>query len=218
MKISTLAIAASMLCACATASAADFDYSFLDLGYSRQSHEFVSGGNGYQVDGSYAIGSSFFVAADYGHNSFTQDSIPAFTYTNHDYHLGGGYHLSLAASTDLIARAQYGRTYLDFEVGPFSFPMNHPGYDAGLGLRIAPIEALEIEAFLDHDTLGWDQKTFIGGGSGNAVIVQELGASENVASADIRYNITHAFALGTRYSHSSLQSMNDWILYARWSF
>ena len=225
MMKSALGLTALLLLAGGSASAADLDYSFLDLGYSRQIHDKLERGSGYELAGSYGLADNFFVTAAYKHNIFTDDTLSAsasFDYSNHSYLLGGGYHYGLSASTDLVARVMYGRAYSETQLGSFSLTDSHSGYDLGIGLRGSPATSLELEAFVDHDDLGYDHRisTPCTGTFTRCVLVitNETDGIENVISTDARYRFTTEFSLGAGYRHSSLQSANEWLLYGRWSY
>lgn len=223
MMKSALGLATLLFLACGSACAADLDYSFLDLAYSKQSHDQLSGGSGYQLIGSYALGDRFFLDAMYKHNGFD----PEFTsplsphFSNHSDWLGGGYHQGLSASSDLVARIMYGRGYSETEFDSISiYRASKSGYDVGIGVRGRPTGSLELEAFLDHDDLG----IFYGEVSTCPYfyclpVTEDVpDGSENSASVEARYYFIPAFSLGAEYRHSSLQSAKEWLVSGRWSF
>lgn len=244
MKICAMVAAAVMLGTSAATSAAGFDYSYLDVGYSHQNHNDLSGGNGYQLDGSYAATDTVFIYGNFKHNRFNE----FFTYQNDDYQLGLGFHRALNDDADLVARAAFGIATTDVSSSFSSCTFqctgagSNVGYDVGLGLRYRPASAWELEAFLDHDTLGFGYAPW--GCLGSGVVLNcfdsggpvDSGDAETAISIGARYSITQPLSVGLRYRHDWLasqsaspqgfpyyfhgpsESMNEWLLDLRWAF
>lgn len=202
-------------------SADPISYDYLDLGYSKQNHDYFNGGGGYQLDGSYGLGTGFFLDAEYKHNQFKEGISPfsALDITNHSYIIGGGYHYAMTDSADLVTRAAYGRAYTDVEFVGIDMPdQNQSGHDLGVGIRWKAAPSLELNAFLDHGTLGFEQNRCAGPVVSGYFCFTTIdsGGSENMLSLGLHYDFANSFGLGLDYRHSSLQGMNEWLVSGRW--
>ncbi|HEY3646278.1 MAG TPA: outer membrane beta-barrel protein [Gammaproteobacteria bacterium] len=220
------------LCLLATVSAGagatDLDYSYLDLSYIRASNDFSgSTGNGYQLDGSWSLGSSgFYLEGGYQHERFGSGLPLPLTLTPENYRLGGGYHLALSKSVDFMAHADYvsAKTTAELDgllaLGPIITSQSDHGYRIGAGIRAQLAESFELDAGLDHDNVGF-RETGRGPGCGFlfvCVVRWRQDGPENVLSGALRFRIQGPLVLGLEYRHSSLNNGNDWTLSARWDF
>ena len=209
------------------AAAADFDYSYLDLAYSKLSNDFVtSGGNGYQLDGSWGLGSSgFALEAAYKHNQFGNRSFPGTTFKLQDVRFGAAYHASLSSNLDFVTHADYvsAKTTLDDALvtvhgSPYVIDQSDSGYLVGVGLRVRVLDALELDAFVDHDDTGFNQHRLGNCGFGCGLVEERQDDPETVLSLAARYRFAGAFDVGFEYRHSSLLNGSERLASVRWNF
>ena len=200
-----LAIAAPV-----AANAAVPTYNYLDLGYSKSSAAGLSGGAGYAFGGSYDFYSNWFVAADYGHNSFNGGFQTGGFFTQ-DYTLTIGGHLPITESVDFVGRVSYADDH--WKQGPSTnlFPGftvstsdTKSGYDLGFGIRAMVLDQLELNVFVDHDDAG--------------LLSHDHTNLETLGSVGAIYNFNDQFGLGLSYARSNQQSASSWMLTGRWYF
>lgn len=205
------------------AAAADLNYDYLDLAYSRASIPFVDSPHGYVVDGSYDVAKSVFLMADYSHQSGNGVGTTN-TVTYNDYLLGAGWHYGLSGSTDLVARLSYAHAGIKPSFGP---TITSTGHDIGVGIRYAPLERLVLEAFLDHDTAGNVTQRVGSGCCGPVFQIYSPDMSGNILSGAVRYSFGDSFGVGLEYDHSSGYSepffvfhvtSHRWLLSGRWYY
>lgn len=220
----TLALGLLPVAACA----ADLDYSYLDLAYIRASNDFTNGvGNGYQVDGSWDIGSSgFSLEGGYQHERFGSIGFAlSQTLTPENYRFGGGYHIAMGKSVDLVAHVDYLSTKTTNEldhflsIGPLVTSESDHGYLVGAGVRAQLSDGFELDFGVEHDDTGF-RETQTGPGCGLIACIQEWrqDGPENVVSGAARFQVYGPVLLGVEYRHSSLRDGNAWLLSARWDF
>lgn len=204
------------------ASAADFDYSYADLAYSRAHSSSVFGwydtGIGYRLDGSFGFAQHWFVEAAYQHDSFDFDG-PVLFSSNPRLEperktLGAGFHTALADRLDIVGHADYVDATTKFDLAPYSDDLNDHGYLVGVGLRFQATPALELDAGLDYDDVAYGQEPTCG--ELYCANVRQDG-KENVLSAAARYRFG-MFGLGLEYRHSDFQEWRDWLLSLRVNF
>ncbi|MHB8425242.1 MAG: outer membrane beta-barrel protein [Gammaproteobacteria bacterium] len=228
MKNIVFVVATLMLAIPAAANAAAPGYNYLDLSYSRTSlnHDVsagingMSGGNGYQLAGSYDITSSIFLGASYGHNNFNGGfttaglppaGSPAGGFFVKYYMLTVGGHLPITGSVDFVGRVSYADD--SWQQGPSNgiFPglsvsssETKTGYDVGVGLRAMMNDRLELNAFVDRDDVG--------------LLGQNQNSVETIGSVGALYNFSRRYGLGVSYAHSNQGGGNNWMLTGRWYF
>lgn len=228
MKKSLAALALAALLP-VTASAADLNYTYLGVAYIRASNDLTdSVGNGFRLDGSWDAGTSgFSLEGGYQHERFGGVGFPIpIVLTPESYHIGGGYHFSLAKSVDLVTHADYLSAKTTTEIdgftfyGPVEFSQSDHGYRIGAGIRAQLADYLELDAGLDHDDVGF-RRDGLSLGCGvlfGCVVAWRQDGPENLISGAVRLRVYGPLVLGLEYSHSSVHNGNDWSVSARWAF
>lgn len=126
----------------AVASAENFDYNYLTLGYGNIEFDEVNvDGDGLGLGGSYAISDSYHIFAGYNAADLDFD-IDATTWG-----AGFGHNRSLSDTVDLVAKISYEYVELD-AAGVGS--VDDSGLGLGLGLRVAASDKLELIAGINH--------------------------------------------------------------------
>lgn len=226
-----LAALAIATCLPATTLAAGLDYSYADLSYSKVDSDLhlgvvgLSGGQGYQLDGAYALDEHWFLEGAYRYNDFRQYvSAARFTQDLHltpqSLRLGGGYHTPLGDSMDLVAHLAFGATRTELsQTHPYiSTTDDHGGYVVGLGLRI-PTELVELDIGLDRDDLGLGQVISVCAGGRCGTFIQKVSqdGTENLFLAALRHDFGPVTA-GVEYRRSSYQGWRDLLVSLRMTF
>lgn len=148
----------ALLALSASATAQDFDYNYLALGYQRVNLDdgtFDVDGDGIGLQGSIEIGESFFVFGGYGMAEFEEAGIEVDADT---LSVGLGWHTGLSDSVDLVAGLSY--QYVDLSALGVSVDDN--GIGLGLGLRFAASDNIEVNGgvnYVDYSDSG-DDTTF----------------------------------------------------------
>jgi len=152
----------------ASARAADFDYNYISLGYGQVDFDNPGvDGDGFGIDGSYAISDDFHVFA--GYTAADLDfGIDATTLS-----AGIGYNGALSEVVDLVARLSY--EYVELDASGFG-SVDDNGLGLGVGLRFAASDELELNAGINYIELS---------DSGNDTGFEAGGL----------YNLTDAFSL-----------------------
>lgn len=132
-----------LLLACSTiASAGDFDYDYLSLGYSTVEFDDINvDGDGFGIGGSYAINPDYHLFAGYDAAGldFGVDATA--------FGAGIGYNMGLSPVVDLIAQLSY--QYVELDVPGFG-SVDDSGLGLGVGLRFAASPMLELNAGIDY--------------------------------------------------------------------
>ena len=228
--LAALALAA-LLPACA--SAADLDYRYLDVAFSRGYSNFgtdttfgppVVGGQGYLLDGSFGIGEHWFVEASYRRNRFHQEfrSAPVVVVTPKSLRVGGGFHWAISDRADFVTHLDLGKARTDTEVVDFPVASQHEddhGYVAGVGLRVRATDSLEMDLGLDHDNLGFGEQfvTDCRFGACFLLLQDRQEGAENVVSTALRYRFG-MWGAGLEYRSSSFQDWRELLLSVRVNF
>jgi len=214
-----------------TASAADLDYSYADVAFSRVYSNFggvnfvppIAGGQGYLLDGSFGIDAHWFVEGSYQQNRFHDGVNPVYVFvlTPKSLRLGGGFHWAISDHADFVTHLDLGkaRTIGDVTNAPFaSQHENDHGYVAGVGLRVRAMDALELDLGLDHDNLGFGEQfvTVCNFGCGLGLEDRQKG-SENVVSTALRYRFG-MWGAGLEYRSSSFQGWRELLISLRANF
>ena len=217
-----------------TVSAADLDYSYADVGFSRTysalqyTYPPFAGGQGYLLDGSFGLGPHWFLEGSYQQNQFHQPfpyAVPsganATTLDAKSLRLGGGFHWAISDSADLVAHAELGRAKTNYDYTFAHYSDQHEddrGYVVGLGLRVRPTAALELDLGLDHDDLGFGQQVVSSCGPYCYLPLQNRQeGSENVVSTALRYHFGR-WGAGLEYRSSSFQSWRETLVSLRVNF
>ena len=208
-KLLILAAAAALAAPLASRAAAP-DYNTVDLSYARGHTSGFSGGTGYQIAGSYAFDTYWYVAGSYQQNAFDGGILTGGFFTRDETALVG-VHFALSDSMDIVVRGGYAVDR--WKQGPSSnlFPGfvvstsdNQDGYDFGLGLRVLPIDRFEFNVFLDEDNVG--------------LLSHDHTRSETVGTLAAMYKVTDSYGLGVSYARSTRDSASLWMLTGRWFF
>jgi len=167
MLRSTLLI--GLLAFSATASAEDFDYTWLSLGYGMVDFDDINvDGNGFGLDGSYAFNDDFHVFGRY--EAINLDfGVDATTFS-----AGVGYNTEMSPTVDAFARLSY--EYVEVDMPVFGSD-DDSGFGFGVGLRFAAGPGVELNAGIDYFDYG-------SGGDDTALSLGGL------------YSFTPTFALG----------------------
>ncbi len=173
MLRSTLLI--GLLAFSATASAEDFDYNWLSLGYGMVDFDDINvDGNSFGIDGSYAINEDFHVFGDYEAANL-DFGVDATTFS-----AGIGYNTEMSDVVDAFARLSY--EYVEVDMPVFGSD-DDSGFGFGVGLRFTAGPAVELNAGIDYVDYG-------SGGDDTALSLGGL------------YSFTPTFALGLAGSWS----------------
>ena len=141
MKRTSLALALAALLPLG-ATAAELDYSYIEAGYNRiDAHGSDADADGPAVNGSVALGESFFLYGGYSANDI--DDSPADVDVSR---IGLGWRYGLASGSDLLVKANY----IKADVGGVPIDLDADGYEAEVGLRTA-----HGDNFESYVALGW---------------------------------------------------------------
>lgn len=153
-----LSILAVLLALSAAASAEDFDYSFLTLGYASVDFDDAGvDGDGFGIGGSYAINPQYHVFAAYTASDLD------FNIDASSWNAGFGYHTGVSDTVDLVAGISYEYVELD---PPGAGSFDDSGLGLGIGLRFAANEQFEVHAginYVDLSDSGSDTGFELGG-------------------------------------------------------
>ncbi len=206
-----LLLAAALLLVTPLAAYADGpSYNDFYAGYSKSSINQLSGGKGYLFGGSFEFYPSWFVTADYGHNSYNSGYQTGGFFAA-SYTLAVGAHLPISDSTDFVAMVAYANDH--WKQGPTGnlFPGftiatsdTKSGYNLTTGIRAMVLDQLELNAFIGHNDVG--------------LVSHDHVNSETTGSVGAVYNFTDQFAMGLNYVRSNQQSAANWMLTGRWYF
>lgn len=153
-----------------SAGAQGFDYNYFSVGYQRLNLDdgfFDVDGDGFGLNGSFAVNESFFVFAGYGMGEFEEQGITVDVDT---LSAGIGWHTPLSEQVDFVAGLSY--EYVDVGASGFG-SQDENGYGLGVGLRYQASEAIELNAGINYVDLGDGDDT----GFGLGLL---YGVSENV--------------------------------------
>lgn len=148
----------ALLALSAAATAQDFDYNYMALGYERVTLDdgtFDVDGDGIGLAGSVEINEDFFLFGGYGMAEFEEAGIEVDADT---LSIGLGWHTSLSEQVDFVAGLSY--EYIDLSALGISVDDN--GIGLGVGLRYAASPNVEINGGVDYVDYsdGGDDTTF----------------------------------------------------------
>jgi hypothetical protein len=206
------------------ASGDNLDFSYLEAGLSHSSLRNYAGGNGYAIDGAYALTDTLFLDGHIEHSSFKDNTVlspfgttlGSITLDRDAAHLGMKFPMNEAV--DVLFRLGVTRLTVDNEFDPND---NLTSYDLGLGLRADLGAGFELEA-----DIGQNQAAFGYFESSNLIGVEATDGNETSATVAFRYHVIDRFMVGLSYGlrhdnpgHGDTSSdMHTWLLSARWAF
>ena len=129
-----------------TATAEDFNYNWLQLGYSTFDFE-TADGDGFELAGAFELSEEFFLFGGYSQADLD------FGIDTSTWNAGFGYRNSIAASTDLFATASY--EYVEFDAPVFG-RSDDSGFGLGVGMRFMPVPAVELTGSINYVDVGDD--------------------------------------------------------------
>ncbi|HJU40002.1 MAG TPA: hypothetical protein VJ724_10550 [Tahibacter sp.] len=165
MKLRTLAIATLAVLPLA-AQAADLSYSYLEADYVHVDPDDFDNVDGYALRGSGAINENFNVIA--GWTKINQDA--PFPDTK-AWYLGFGYHVPVAANTDLFAELAYNK----------ETTFDNDGGSARVGVRSALTQNFEGAAFVAYQKLDHTESNRALGVSGQYKLTPTFGINAEAA-------------------------------------
>lgn len=139
------------------AHAADFDYSFLEVGYVNTSLELGSidiDGDGFGLDGSFALSDSFNVVGEWSTQEFDGNvdvTIAA---------AGVGWHMPVSQEMDFVSELRFLSTEADSGI----VSVEEDGFGVGLGLRGLLQQSVEWEAGVEYTDVGDSNTAFFAEG------------------------------------------------------
>ena len=140
-----LSLISLILAFSASASADDFDYNFLSVGYGSINFDGGLDGNVFSLGGSYAVTDSYYAFFDYN-----AGSLDAGIDTT-GWNAGFGYHRALSDKVDLVAELAYVYSELDI---PQAGSFDDSGLGLGVGFRFAQSDKLELNAGISYVDFG----------------------------------------------------------------
>ncbi|HEX7964669.1 MAG TPA: hypothetical protein VF651_03025 [Gammaproteobacteria bacterium] len=194
-----------------------FDYSYLGAGYTSGAEPGLGTGQGYLLEGSYAVMDRFFLSAEIRHES-APTANPGGDAGIDRRRLELAFRSAATPSTDLFAGLYLVNLRLDTH-DPYFGAMSRNGAGLEFGLRTLTTERWELELTADLDNRGIlarDEGRF-----GTAI---DLDARELVLTGALRFHATDRFSVGLDYgmryvsrdNHSA--SGGAWLLSGRWYF
>ena len=178
----------------ASASAQGFDYNFFSVGYQRMNLDdgFIDvDGDGFGIDGSFAINDSFFIFAGYGMGEFEEQGVTVDVDT---LSAGIGWHTPLTERVDFVT----GLSYEYVEVGASGFgSVDENGYGLGVGLRFQASDAIELNTGINYVDYGDGDDTGFGVGLLYGVSENiDIGVSADWADDTSAYGLNGRFYFG----------------------
>jgi long-subunit fatty acid transport protein len=173
----------------ASASAEDFSYDYVFLGYGNVELDSVNvDGNGYSLGGSYGFTDSIHGFASY------ETADLDFSVDTTRYNFGVGYNTSVSDAVDMFARLSY--EYLEFDV-PGVGSVDDSGYGLSVGARFAASAKLELDAAVNYVDYGdGDDTGFEVGGLYNFSDAFALGLAAEWSDEFTTYALTGRFYFG----------------------
>lgn len=205
-----LLAAAALLAVPPAVLAAPPDYNNVDVSYIKGNTSGFSGGAGYQLAGSYALGNYWYVTGSFAQNAFNGGILTGGFFTR-DETASVGLHFAMTDSMDIVVHVGYADD--QWKQGPSTnlFPGfvvstsdNHNGYVFGIGLRALPLDQLELYASLNQDNVG--------------LLSHDHNRAETMGVVGAMYKLTQNYGLGLSYARGSRNDASVWMLTGRWFF
>ncbi len=178
-----------------SAGAQGFDYNYFSVGYQRLNLDdgfFDVDGDGFGLNGSFAVNESFFVFAGYGMGEFEEQGI---TIDVDTLSAGIGWHTPLSEQVDFVAGLSY--EYVDVGASGFG-SQDENGYGLGVGLRYQASDAIELNAGINYIDLGDGDDTGFGVGLLYGVTENvDVGLTADWGDDSSAYGINGRFYFGT---------------------
>lgn len=174
----------------ASASAENFNYNYLSAGFGTLEFDDINvDGNGFTLDGSYAISDSLHVFAGYD-TAGLDLGVDANT-----WNAGIGYNTSVSDKIDMVARLSY--EYIEIDV-PAVGSVDDNGLGLGIGLRYAANEEVELNAGIDYVDYsdGGDDTAFALGGRYKFTEEFSVGLDGSWGDDTSRYSISGRYYFG----------------------
>lgn len=140
------ALTTVLLAMSVTATAEDFSYTWLQLGYSVIDFDSADG-DGFNLGGAFEISDEFFLFGGYSQADLD------FGIDTQAWNAGFGYRNPIAASTDLFATVSY--EYVEVDV-PLFGRSDDSGFGLGVGMRFMPVPAIELNGSINYVDVGDD--------------------------------------------------------------
>ena len=178
----------------ASAGAQGFDYNYFSVGYQRMNLDdgFIDvDGDGFGVDGSFAINDSFFIFGAYGMGEFSEQgqSVDVDTLS-----LGIGWHTPLTERVDFVTGVSY--EYIELSASGFG-SADENGYGLGVGLRFQASEAIELTGGINYVDYGDGDDTGFGVGMLYGISENvDIGVSADWAEDTSAYGVSGRFYFG----------------------
>ena len=178
----------------ASAGAQGFDYNYFGVGYQRLNLDdgFIDvDGDGFGVEGSFAVSDSFFLFGDYGMAEFSEQGQ---TVDLDALSLGIGWHTAISDRMDFVT----GVSYEWAEVSAAGFgSVDDSGYGLGVGLRFQASDAIELNGGIDYVDYGDGDDTSFGLGLLYGVTENiDIGVSADWADDTSAYGISGRMYFG----------------------
>lgn len=150
----------------------------------------------YGLNGSYAATGNLLLEASYAHEhaSYNLFDISG-TASGDDYGVGVGYRFALTGNVDIVPRLLYENDNTSINADAAMYSQTNTGYDVGAILRAMTTDALELDASLDHSTVGIPSNIF--GASANRSL---SGTSTNILGLAALYSFEPKWAIGASYT------------------
>ena len=178
----------------ASAGAQGFDYNYFSVGYQRMNLDdgFIDvDGDGFGIDGSFAINDSFFIFGSYAMGEFEEQGITVDVDT---LSAGIGWHTPLTDRVDFVTGLSY--EYVDVGASGFG-SVDENGYGLGVGLRFQASEAIELNGGINYVDYGDGDDTGFGLGLLYGVSENvDIGVSADWAEDSSAYGINGRFYFG----------------------
>lgn len=169
----------------AFAQAADFDYTYVEVGYVSADFDTAGvsvDGDGFGINGSFAITDTYHLFAEYSSLGFD------FSIDLNQLAVGGGMHFGLSPNIDFVGTL----AYLDAEVESGGIGISEDGFGIGIGVRGALNKSFEWEAGIDYSDVGGSDTSF--GLDGRYYFTDTIAAGAGVTFDD---DVT-VYAIGMR--------------------
>ncbi len=134
------------LLAFSASASAEFDYNYFGVGYERVNLDdgtFDVDGDGFGVEGSFEVGESLFIFADYAMAEFEELGI---TVDADTASVGVGWHTEISNTVDFVAGLSY--EYID--VSALGIGIDDNGFGLGVGMRYQATDKVEVNGGIDY--------------------------------------------------------------------